>query len=237
MWNKDIIIRPIDKDNKRDLAFISVLCRNFGTKLQLDFHDLSSDKAINSIVNKESLRIITLKDEYLGFAWLDNFKYNLRADIHGFINQIDKHGKLTKKYYLIFLRNRVMEQVLEHYFKFYNQHVQLNIETINAEIPDYLQNKFINGALKIQPTAKLLTDAGFTLLTGKPLRNHYRKNGKPCASFLYQIQKKWLLDWLEIEREHIAIGLAVTELAKKFKKKPESITERIERKKLNKKEK
>ena len=235
MFNKDIVIRNIDKENKRDLAFISVMCRTSGRDMQLDFFDLSTDKFIQTLINFPALRIVTYKDEYVGFVWLDGFAYNLRAYIHGIINQFDKDGKKTQKYYRLVIRNRVMEQILEYYFKFYDGNVQYNLECIEAENPSYLQNKFINGRIKDLPTRKLLISAGFIMITNHPRRNAFRKNGRPCETFLYQIQKNWLLSWLETEREYIAIGCAVSELARKFNKKESSIEQRIKQKKLRRK--
>ena len=231
MFNSEIIIRKIDKENKTDVAFITILSRMFGKEIAIDSADLYSDAYIKSVINNTAARIIEYKGEYIAYAFLDSFEHNLIASIHGMINLIDKKGQKTSKYLKLFQKYRVFEQLLEDYFKFYRSPAQINLETIEAYVPEYLQNHKAKGQIKYHPTAKMLLDAGFMLITNKPRRNACRKNNKPCAVFIYQLGRQWLLNWLMIEKNYIN-GSTPKELSQKYGKNINNIEDRISRKKL-----
>lgn len=237
LFNKDIIIRKADPSNKSDIAFITIISRMFGKEVAVDGADLSSDNYIKQVFSNPSTRIIEYNNEYIAYTYLDDFENNLTASLHGFINKIDKSGRKTTKYLKLFAKYRVMEQIIEQYFNFYRSPAQKNCDYLEAYLPEFMQNYRIKGQFKTHPTAKLIIEAGFTLITNKPRRAACRKNNRPCAVFIYQLGRTWFSEWLNIQKEYVNTDITPEELSKKYNKREESILNWISRKKLIKRDK
>lgn len=201
--SSDIVV-VVKKPNYRpsyDAAFIHSLSKRNGRKMGSDNAGLESEDFIESILLSNSARVVLVNVngvfEYVCFTFLDDFENGLTASIHGMIRDCDFMGNKTQKYLKLFQKHKIFDIIIDDYFKSYNNHPQFHLETLEAYLPDFLKEKIVYSkdthekSRKNLPTTKILTKAGFIVITSKPKRNSCWKNGRPRDVFIYQIHKKW----------------------------------------------
>lgn len=185
-----------------DSAFVHSLSKKNGRRMGVDNSGLDSEEFINEILMSNSARVVLINFngifEYVCFSFLDDFKHNLAASVHGMIRDCDFMGNKTNKYLKQFQKYKIFDILIDDYFKSYHNHPDFNLETIEAYLPNFLKekvrfNKDTQEYIHIPlPSAKILEACGFKCINGRsPQRNAFLKNNKPGELFIYQIHKKW----------------------------------------------
>lgn len=227
--NNLVIKRP---DCDRDFAAIALNYKRFKDDFLVDSWRTDDDVFLKHFIANETSRVIKLGDDYIAFAMLEGFANNLTAFLHGYPNRIGKDFKITGKHLIQGARERAIEQLCLHYFETYGNHTSKRLECIEIELPEFVHNyRTEKGEIKLTAWSKAILDAGFTLITNKPRRNAERKDNKPIATFLFQLQGSWLQNWIKIENGYLA-GETIEVLSAKYRKKPEQIKQRLINKRI-----